>query len=282
MGFFDKAAEFAQKGLDTLSNLDPGQTQASQQQFYDEGFSVPPLPQADGNGLPHTRIPGSNDATSRRRMMHWFIPEFGIIKMYINPANMVYTFNKAITQERTKGGHVLQYWGEQLTTLRISGTTGSSGVEGINVLYEMYRAEQYAFDGIGLSLAAASSSSGVSEFIEKSLSSIGGVGGDVADIAGSILGVNQATQQLAPQNTPSLAYLAFGVELFWSGWVFRGYFSSFSFTESAQSLGLYEYNMEFVVTQRRGYRTNGFQWQKSANAGPSGDAIPYTYRTLKK
>ena len=71
---------------------------------------------------------------------------FGAIKMWINPQTLQINNTKDIQPTRTKGGFSLQYWGEGLTEITLSGTTGSSGAEGINMLYEIYRAEQYAFD----------------------------------------------------------------------------------------------------------------------------------------
>ena len=42
----------------------------------------------------------------------------------------------------------------RLSILDITGTTGTSGIEGINVLYDIYRNEQLAFDPFALFLAA--------------------------------------------------------------------------------------------------------------------------------
>ena len=67
--------------------------------------------------------------------------------MYINPQQMNIDEKKVIKQQRTKGGYIIQYWGEELTTLNISGTTGSAGVEGINVLYEIYMVFCCCFNG---------------------------------------------------------------------------------------------------------------------------------------
>jgi len=64
--------------------------------------------------------------------------------MYINPQNLQFTSRKEINRVRTKGGYLAQYWGEDLDAINISGTTGDSGIEGINVLRDMYRSEQLA------------------------------------------------------------------------------------------------------------------------------------------
>lgn len=269
------------KGIDSVANSLSGSSKQiiSGNSFEGEGFSVAYTPTPDGTGLPSSKLPyAKRNAKEVRKIVHWFVPEFGVIRMYVNPQNINYQFNKLISKQLTKGGHVVQYWGENLTTLTIDGTTGSSGIEGINVLYELYRAEQYAFDSIGLTLAANSNVSGVGGLLGDA---IGGALGDVAGaIGGGLLGADPGTGNILPQQLPSLASLACGVEMFWDGWVFRGFFENFSFRESADSLGLYTYNMSFVVTQRRGYRDNNMPWHHPATQGPSNNrvgGIPMTF-----
>jgi hypothetical protein len=240
---------------------------------------VPSLNGGD-NTLPSANVPNFRTATFTRNIIHWFVPEFGVIKMYVNPSNINYKNKKVITKERTKGGYMLQYWGEDLTTLAISGTTGSSGIEGINVLEEIYRAEQLAFDAVGQTLAASSAASGaqaqIMSGIGSAISQVSGSatgGGNIGGVLGSgvaqgIFGANTFTS-LAPRNIPSLAELAFGVEMYYNGWIFRGYFEDMSVTERADNLGLFEYSINFTSTQRRGYRFNEFAWQRSAINGPS-------------
>ena len=187
--------------------------------------------------------------------------------MYINPQSIRYTFAKVINQERTKGGYVLQYWGEELPTLNISGHTGTSGVEGLNVLYEAYRAEQYTFDSIGLTVASANSVSGLGDLISNTF------GNTIGEATSGLFGLNPITQNVLPRNIPTLGSLAFGVEIFYSGWVFRGYFKDFNFDETTDKLGLFSYNINFVVTQKRGYITNYLPWHRSAIQGPSNNDV---------
>ena len=127
--------------------------------FQQNGFLVSSTPQADGNGLPYTKIAPNKDAQFKRSKIVWFIPSFGSVTMAIGPGGIDYNYRKLIQKDRTKGGYTIQYWGEDLTTLNITGTTGSTGIEGINALYEIYRAEQYAFDAVALSLAANNANS---------------------------------------------------------------------------------------------------------------------------
>ena len=257
------------------------------------GFAAPLTPEANGNGLPYSSIASNADGVIQRNIISWFVPQFGVAQMFINPQNISYANKKLIIKDRTKGGFTLQYWGEDLTTINISGTTGSAGIEGINMLYEIYRAEQYAFDAVGLTLAANNASADVAANL---VNSVGGnlgqftnslLPGNVqtgpntaaaagAGLLGGILGMDSPNNTLSARNIPSLAQLAFTVEMYYNGWVFRGYFDSMTFTERADNF-LIDYQMVFMATQRRGYRTNYFPWSHSANAGYSTYTSPYSF-----
>lgn len=274
-----------------LNNNSNPLNQSQAQSFKADGFLVPATPSADGSGLPFTKIQNNADGQIKRNIITWFIPQFGVVRMYVNPNNIVYNDKKLITKDRTKGGFTLQYWGEELTTLSITGTTGSSGIEGINAIHEMYRAEQYAFDAVGLTLAASNAAADVANNLvqgvggalgkfaagpsasqsSKATAAAGGAG-----LLGGILGLDSPNNNLSTRNIPSLAQLAFGVEMYYNGWIFRGYFSHMSVTERADNF-LFDYNMEFVATQRRGYRTNYFPWQRSAKDGPSSYTTPNSF-----
>jgi hypothetical protein len=197
---------------------------------------------------------------------------------------IIETPEKVINKERTKGGYAIQYWGEQLTTIGLSGTTGSSGVEGLNVLHEIYRSEQFVFDNYGLVLASQEGANNfsVGAGVEKAGQAVGagGIGGVLGTIADVLTGPSDPNKQLLPQQLPTLASLAFTVEMFYEGWVYRGYFDSIRFTESVDYLGSFEYDIQFVATQKRGYRLNTLPWQKSAIYGPS-DSTNRSARTFK-
>jgi len=247
------------------------------------GFAAPPTPAGSFNILPSQNVVSLRSATIERNLVSWFVPEYGVVQMYVNPNQIQYHHKKLINKERTKGGYTLQYWGENLTELTISGTTGSSGIEGINVLYEVYRAEQLAFDAVGQSLVAVNAANGANAQI------LGGIGGAIAAATGSavaggltgsvggILGAGIAMgvfgtdtfSSLAPRNITSLATLAFGVEMYYSGWVYRGFFEDMTVVESAENLGTIQYTINFTSTQRRGYRLNTLPWQRSAIDGGS-------------
>jgi len=267
MALIDDLQDVSTSLNDQVNKLQNNKT-VNSRDFEENGFNVSPTPGADGNGLPYNKIPALAVGERKRHLIHWFVPEFGVVKMYINPSSITYNNSKLIQQDRTKGGFTLQYWGENLTTLEIRGTTGSSGVEGINVLYEIYRAEQYAFDSVGLTLAANNAAvQGAEQIVSGIGNAIGGAFGGAGGVIGStisngLFGVDNASSALAPRNIPSLAQYAFGVELYYSGWIYRGYFASLNYTESASNF-LWDYNISFVTTQRRGYRNNYMPFHRS-------------------
>jgi hypothetical protein len=205
---------------------------------------------------------------------------------------MSYQYSKSINSTRTKGGFTLQYWGEELPALQIQGTTGSSGVEGINMLYEIYRAEQYAFDTAGLVISAnnaaqnlvtagfnaagnAIGSGGVGQVLFGGTAT-GNAGTSVQNsgLIGGLFGLNSPLNSVGSSNYVSLAQLAFTVEMYYDGWVYRGYFKSMTVSEKTHE---FDYTISFVVTQRRGYRTNFFPWHKNPAQGPSQYTTPNSF-----
>lgn len=82
-----------------------------------------------------------------RTLVTWEIPALAsptFIEMYINPNSLRMSEQKMITQTRTKGGFILQYWQEELPKLSIAGSCGDGGIESLNVLRDVYRSEQVA------------------------------------------------------------------------------------------------------------------------------------------
>lgn len=254
-------------------------TQAQQQSFEANGFLLGSTPSASGSGLPFTTIAPYVPAQIQRNIITWFVPQFGTVQMFINPQNITYNYKKLINKDRTKNGYTLQYWGEDLSVLNISGTTGSSGVEGINALYEIYRAEQYAFDAVGLVMAANNAAADVANTFSQGIGGaigqlIGGTnftsGANNPSLLGGIVGIDTPDNSLSARNIPTLASLAFGVEMYYNGWVYRGFFENMTVTERADNF-LIDYQMTFTVTQRRGYRTNYFPWSNSPAGGMSAE-----------
>ncbi len=258
-----------------------------------QGFSSSAgLPSPSGNQLRQSKITSLRTANVVRNMVRFFLPELGIVEMYVNPQSIKYGDKKHIpSPTRTRGGYIVQYWGEELGTLSISGTTGSAGVEGINILYDVYRNEQVAMDALALAVEAAKDKESSGNMLDSILGS-----GNLLTSVGKAIGVgidalfDQVTNVIQSgsidPNTPkpTLASIAFQTEIYWSGWVFRGYFTSMSVTESANALGLFDYSMEFVVTQKRGLRLNFMPWHRSSTEGPSNSdpsfGPSYSYSTL--
>jgi hypothetical protein len=95
-------------------------------------------------------------------------------------------------------------------------------------------------------------------------------------LLGGILGLDSPNNNLSAKNIPSLAQLAFTVEMYYNGWVYRGFFENMNINERADNF-LMEYQLTFTVTQKRGYRTNRFGWEKSAKDGPSQYTTPNSF-----
>lgn len=269
----------------------PGQALDAFNQFTNPGpmdyggFFASSVPSTSGFGTRQSKVRNNRPGVNARKRMYWFIPEQPIVEMYLNPQSVAIDEGKVITPTRTKGGYAIQYWGEELIKINIQGTTGTSGIEGINVLRDVYRSEQLTLDPYALYVAAAPAPSPASAVG----SAIGGaLGGDLgASIGGAVGGlIGDAASGLGPgtRPTPSLAQFAFSVEMYWDGEVYRGYFTRFNVTESVDTLGLFNYTMEFVATQRRGFRQNFMPWHRSATSGQSDSnpmfGRPYSYGAL--
>lgn len=254
------------------------------QRSKDGSFSLSSVPSASGLGTRQGSLSNQRPAVTRRKLIHWLVPEGPMVQMYINPQNISITDEKDISTQRTKGGFVLQYWGEKLIEVSISGTTGTSGIEGINVLRDVYRNEQLAFDPYALALAAKNRQDSMVGDI-FGLGSLTEVGNAFADgDIDSLFGIAEESNIQAAKKPPTLASLAFTVEMYWSGEVYRGFFKRFLVKESVGRLGLFDYDMSFTATQRRGLRRNFLGWHRSAVNGPSNSdpefGTPYSYSSL--
>jgi hypothetical protein len=245
----------------------------------DQSFATTPVPATSSLGTRSGQIPNGRAGIFTRKLMQWMIPEGPIVQMYINPQSVRTNYSKTITPQRTKGGFVVQYWGEELGVLDIVGNTGTSGIEGINVLYDIYRNEQLVFDPYALITASSQLQNLLSTDLFGGSSAFSG-----GDFVSSLIGLSETPSVAASQKSPTLASLAFTVELYWAGEVYRGYFNSFNVTEDVNNMGIFSYDIKFTFTQRRGYRTNFFAWHKTPVYGPSNsDAAygpPHSYKTL--
>jgi len=207
-----------------------------------------------------------------RQLIRWRVPKLGFVDMYINPQQMVITEKKQITKQRTKGGYIIQYWGEELTTIKLDGTTGASGIEGINILRKVYRAEQDAFQVVAQQLQDRVHTYSAGGSIANLMTGGGEVG---SKIGGAITGLLGGSSN--PPLLPSLGSLAVSVELFYQGWVFKGFFEEFVVTESVGiGVGIFNYTMTFTVLDRRGSRSNFGSFNRSpATLDQNGNPINY-------
>lgn len=194
-----------------------------------------------------------------RQMLRWRVPLFGWVTMFLNPENITTVEGKDITPTRTKAGFILQYAGEKLTEITLRGTTGSAGMEGINILRTVYRAEQLAFDRIADELDRTGP---LAEFLQLSRGATG------TDFLGSPLfgAITDRTVDIAlnilSQPFPTLSSLAANVELFFQGELYRGYFTGFTVEEASADQGLFTYTLNYVAYARQGIRRNFMPWHR--------------------
>jgi len=210
--------------------------------------------------FPNTRM-GQGITNRDQQIISWRLPNSTTVQMYINPQSLVVSNSKQISTVRTKGGYVIQYWGNELSKLTITGTTGSSGIRGIQVLEDIYNAENRGFELV----AAAQTNS----LIDK----LGSIGGD-SNLADSVLPA--LAKELNGRNfilRPSLAVLASNIVMFYQGTQYRGFFNSFNVDESTDRLGLFNYTINFTATETRGRRSNFLAWHKEPLADDLGGQL---------
>ena len=224
-------------------------------------------PSQNGLTTRQKQVPPNRDAVSTRKAMRFLVPEQPIVELYINPQSIQYQHKKSTSTTRVKGGYVLQYWGEELPSISINGTTGTSGIEGINVLMDVYRNEQLMFDPYALFLQSQKEKEDQKGFTDLVFGDEGIVS-TIGDVFNQ-LNNSQNTNVTSSRNKPTLASLAFTVEMYWMGEVYRGFFEGFNFKESVDRLGLFDYDFSFKVTQKRGFRTNFMPWHHHPSYGQS-------------
>jgi hypothetical protein len=247
------------------------------------------IPSKGGFSTRQSQISPLRDATATRHTVRFLLPETGIVELYIGPQSIKYSEKKQISESRSRNGYQISYWGEELGSVNITGTTGSSGWEGVNVLYDIYRNEQVSMDPLALALTAYREQQAALSY-NGGLNAVAGNLGRALESASDDIfrDVNNVVEYgtINPSRPrPTLASMATSVEMYWSGLVFRGYFTDFTVDESAEKVGLYHYGMNFKVTQRRGLRLNSFPWQRSATNGPSNSdptfGPPYSFGALR-
>lgn len=217
-----------------------------------------------------------------RKLLTWKTPNFGYVQMYINPQEMSISDKKVHQYTRTKAGFVYQYAGEDLTNISIRGTTGSAGIEGINILHNVYRAEQSAFNVIADSLEQTVTTAQITSLFRGVLGSTGFSFNNPLGNILSELGAESLANMFS-QPFPSLASLAANVELIFHDVTYRGFFNDFQVTESAQSPGLFEYSLSFSAYAKQGIRANFMPWHRQPVHGADSDdesTLSFDYAAL--
>lgn len=169
----------------------------------------------------------------KRNLILWQVPHLGnqrFIEMYINPQSIATSNRKTISSKRTKGGFLIQYWGEELETLNISGVTGDGGIEALDALFDVYRSEQLAFEEIARQASA--------------------------NVEG------QSTSRNLIKRRQPLAPLASSAIMWYMGQGKRGYFTDFQYDEAVNQNGSMSYRMTFVVVEIFGRRRNFMPWHR--------------------
>jgi hypothetical protein len=202
-----------------------------------------------------------------------------VIPFYVNPENIQIQDTKLIQKTLTKGGFSVQYWGEDLSTMSVSGTTGSGGIEAAYLLRDVYRHEQIQMNGIILErikeaqIAAVAASANAEASPDTAYNLIdqltGGAVSQVVDGFNSVIDAvsnSYSTEDPSIEKiylTPTAAAFATSIDLYFGGERYRGYFENFSITENAQSPGIINYQFSFVITRRWGTRKNYMPWHRS-------------------
>ncbi len=240
--------------------------------------------------------------STHRKLIQWNIPNQGLVEMYINPQSLSIVERKLTKETRTKGGYIIQYWGEALPEIDISGTTGSGGIEGINVLRDIYRQEQVGYNDIisqlnsgflgnllqtVLSASQSLSNNPLANPVSSTINSLTDPSQFFSDVVTTVSNVANVFDSIGrtissdQQLIPTLAALATSVELWYDGVIYRGFFKEFRVDEKADEVGLFRYALKFIVTRRTGKRLNGFAWQRSVNYGPANsDIVPLSFGAM--
>lgn len=221
-----------------------------------------------------------------RQVITWRLPALGFIKMFINPQSIEIREGKDISTTRTKAGFIVQYAGEKLTEITISGVTGSAGQEGINILRAIYRSEQFAFESIADELDRTALQTQVTQLskglVDQGASALKTAGAAITPFL--VDEVNEIALSVLSQPFPTLASLAANVEMFYQGVTYRGYFTAFNVSETAEQTGNLSYTLNFTSYARQGERRNFMPWHRQpynpVGADKSPDVNPLSFQPV--
>ena len=193
-----------------------------------------------------------------------------IIPLYINPSSIQTTYAKNISETQTIGGFIIQYWGDRITTMSINGTTGSGGIEAINILHRVYKSEQIQFRNILLKRAAelanniAASQQAAQELdqilFNGAFSNFANGVSETMDFFKSAIAGNDSSMSSNVNLLPTLSAFAVSLDMHFQGKVFRGYIDSMTVNENSQSPGHFDYTIQFKALKEYGTRNNFMPW----------------------
>lgn len=204
-----------------------------------------------------------------------------VVPLYINPATIQIQHQKNISDTQTIGGFIIQYWGDRITTLTLNGTTGSGGIEAINILYSIYKSEQIEFQRLLVSRQAEykkkieeAQKEAESNGPTNALSALdevlfdgqltdtwNGVGEVMDFFKGQISNAGfEDEREKKISLLPTLSAFAVSLEMYFQGRIYRGYIDSMSITENASSPGLFDYMIQFKSLKEFGERNNFMPW----------------------
>lgn len=209
-----------------------------------------------------------------------------MIPLYINPENITINDGKLIQENVTLGGYMVQYWGEKLTEFSVSGNTGSGGIEAINILKSVYRNEQIQYTKVLLKRQKdlANNSQSALEDLAATADAKGGlvavadvffdgaVSNTIDSIKETIEYIKNPVESLISEGdptkvlVPTLASFAVSVDMHFQGETHRGFFKSFTLTESTSNYGTFSYSFNFVSLRKIGERKNFMPWHKNPKA----------------
>jgi len=221
-----------------------------------------------------------------------------IVPLYINPSQIQTNYSKNISETQTIGGFIIQYWGDRLTTISMSGTTGSGGIDAINILYEVYKSEQTSFKNLliirkqKLEKALRESSGGTEDLnIGQALDQVllngafseisNGLSESMDYFKMAINGESPDSKSKSLELMPTLSALAVSLEMHFQGRINRGYIESMNVTEDGNSPGHFNYTIQFKSLKEYGERKNFMPWHinprdesgnpiKKPKVGPNG------------
>lgn len=203
-----------------------------------------------------------------------------VIPLYINPSNIQTSFTKNIQESQTIGGFIIQYWGDKITTIQMTGTTGSGGIEAINIIYnKVYKSEQNNFKDIIIKrqseLAAriadaqsnatnqdpVSAASALDQILfNGAFSNLASGIGETMDFFRDSIAGNEVSKSDPVKLLPTLSAFAVSVDMHFQGRVHRGYIDAMSVTENGANPGHFDYSMSFKSLKEFGQRNNFMPW----------------------